>query len=268
ALELGVPLLLLIGDGGPVTTAGLVLMFMLHGYITSNIPMGVPIEWNLVMVYGACFLFGAHPEVSLLELGSPPVAALLVFTLVFVPLVGNLAPARVSFLPSMRYYAGNWAFSVWLFRDESYRKLDRHLTKPAPWTADQLERFYDRPTTVGLMSMVVGFRLMHLHGRALHGLLPRAVANVDEYEWVDGELVAGMVLGWNFGDAHLHDERLLEAVQARCGFDEGELRCVMVESQPLGQTTLRYRIVDARHGLVERGELDIQELLARDPWPS
>ena len=30
----------------------------------------------------------------------------------------------------------------------------------------------------------------------------------------------------------------------------------------------RYRIVDARHGLVERGELDIQELLARDPWPS
>jgi glycerophosphoryl diester phosphodiesterase len=34
--------------------------------------------------------------------------------------VGNVLPARVSFLCSMRYYAGNWAYSVWLFKgDES-----------------------------------------------------------------------------------------------------------------------------------------------------
>ena len=31
---------------------------------------------------------------------------------------------------------------------------------------------------------------------------------------MDGELVAGLVLGWNFGDGHLHNEPLLAAVQS------------------------------------------------------
>ncbi len=270
ALEFSVPALLLLGDGGPVTAVGLALMFTLHGYITSNIPMGVPLEWNVIMVYGGCFLFGAHAQVSLGELGSPAVAGLLLFTLIAVPLIGNLAPSRVSFLPSMRYYAGNWAYSVWLFRGDSSRKLDRHLVKAAPRFHDQLALFYDRATAVGLLGKVIGFRLMHLHGRALHGLLPRAVGDLDalsEYEWVDGELVAGLALGWNFGDAHLHDHRLLAAIQERCGFEEGELRCVMVESQPLGQRTQAYRIFDARHGLVESGTVAIDDMLARKPWP-
>ena len=42
------------------------LMLMLHLYITSNVPMGVPIEWNVMVVYGAFALFWAHPDVSLL----------------------------------------------------------------------------------------------------------------------------------------------------------------------------------------------------------
>ena len=65
ALEFAVPVLLLAGNGGAVTVAGLVLMLLLHGYITSNVPMGVPIEWNLMMVYGAFFLFWKHADASL-----------------------------------------------------------------------------------------------------------------------------------------------------------------------------------------------------------
>ena len=42
-----------------------------------------------------------------------------------------------------------------------------------------------------------------------------------------------MVLGWNFGDGHLNDTQLLDAIQAQCGFEPGEVRVVMVESQPL-----------------------------------
>jgi hypothetical protein len=52
---------------------------------------------------------------------------------------------------------------------------------------------------------------MHLQGRALPVLLPKAVARVEDYEYVDGELVAGLALGWNFGDGHLHTEQLLRA---------------------------------------------------------
>jgi hypothetical protein len=116
------------------------------------------------------------------------------------------------------------------------------------------------------MSKVMAFRLMHLHGRALPGLLRKAAPVPDDYEWIDGELVAGMVLGWNFGDGHLHDERLLAAVQEQCRFEEGELRCIFVEGQPLGGKTLGYRLADARTGVFERGEVQVADLLLRQPW--
>jgi hypothetical protein len=55
-------------------------------------------------------------------------------------------------------------------------------------------------------------------------------------------------------------------VQAQCGFEEGELRCVFVESQPLGQSTLAYRVRDASSGLRVAGTLDVAELRSRQPW--
>src|SRR5690606_25649442 len=157
-------------------------------------------EWNVMVLYGGFFLFGEHAAVSVGALASAPALALFValFT-VALPLYGNLAPQRLSFLLSMRYYAGNWPYSVWLFRGESYRKLER-LRKSSVWLHDQLGRFYDRKTAVGLVGKVVAFRLMHLAGRALCRLVPRAVDDPHEYEWVDGELIAGLALGWNFGD--------------------------------------------------------------------
>jgi hypothetical protein len=265
ALELGVPVLFLVTPLGVPPVVAIVAMLALHAYITSNVPMGVPIEWNVMVVYGGFALFWAHPDVSVTAVGSPPVAAFLVAMLVAVPLLGNLFPRWFSFLLAMRYYAGNWAYSVWLFRGESYRKLDR-LTKSSPWVYDQLARFYDRSQSVGLFGKVVGFRLMHLHGRALPVLVPKAVEHLEEYEWVDGEIVAGLALGWNFGDGHLHDEQLLAGIQEQCGFEAGELRCICVEAQPLGRSTLAYRIVDAKTGPIEAGTLSVADLRARQPW--
>jgi len=225
----------------------------------------VPIEWNVMVVYGAFALFWAHPDVTLLDLGSLPLAIFLGVVLVVLPLAGNLFPGRLSFLVAMRYYAGNWAYSVWLFRGDSYRKLDR-LTKSSAWVYDQLDRFYDRATSVGLVGKVMAFRLMHLHGRALPVLIPKAVDRLEDYEYLDGEIVAGLVLGWNFGDGHLHREGLLRAVQAQCDFEAGELRCIFVEAQPLGRPTMAYRIHDAKTGLLEQGELDVAALRQRQPW--
>lgn len=266
ALELAIPAVLVLADGGPATTVGLLLMLLLHAHITSSVPMGVPIEWNVMVVYGALVLFGAHAEVSPLAVGSPVLAVLLLVMLVGVPLVGNRWPRLVSFLLSMRYYAGNWGYSIWLFRGDSHTRLER-LTKSSPWIFAQLDRFYDRRTAVGLVGKVVGFRLMHLHGRALPLLLPKAVDRVEDYFWADGELVAGLVLGWNFGDGHLHDERLLASVQAQCGFEPGELRCIFVESQPLLGRTLHYRIHDAATGPIDEGHVEVARLRALPPWP-
>ncbi|MCX4240815.1 DUF3556 domain-containing protein [Paraliomyxa miuraensis] len=273
ALELGVPLVLLLGSllgslhgGGDVTFVGLLLMVLLHAHITSSVPMGVPLEWNVMVVYGGFVLFGAHADVSLLAVGSWPLVAILVGMLLLVPLLGNLRPDAVSFLPSMRYYAGNWACSIWLFRGDAYVKLDR-LTKSAPWLFEQLDRFYDRATAVGLVGKVIAFRLMHLHGRALPLLLPRAVERPEDYLWADGELIAGLALGWNFGDGHLHDERLLLSLQAQCGFDPGELRCIFVESQPLLRSSLHWRIWDAATGKLDEGHVEVARLRELQPWP-
>ena len=265
-LELGVPLVFLCA-GGPVgLTVGIVLMLMLHGFITSNVPMGVPLEWNVVVVYAGFALFWAHPDVGLMDLGSPPLAVVLIIALVVVPLLGNLVPDRVSFLPAMRYYAGNWAWSVWLFKGESYRRLERGLTMSSPWVMDQLAHFYDRRTATGLIGKVMAFRAMHLHGRILGILIPRAVDDLAACFYADGELVAGLVLGWNFGDGHLHDERLLATVQKHCKFEPGELRVIFVESQPLLGDSLAWRIADAASGELERGAVKVAELRKRQPW--
>lgn len=266
-LELAVPMVLMLSPGGTSLIVGMVLMLMLHGYITSNVPMGVPIEWNVMVVYGAFALFWSHPDVTVLDIGPWPLAVFLPCVLIGVPLLGNLVPSAISFLLAMRYYAGNWAYGVWLFRKGSHTKLEK-IKKSSPWIYDQLARFYDRRTAVALLSKVVAFRLMHLHGRAFSALLPKAVSDYAEYEHLDGEIVAGMVLGYNFGDGHLHDEQLLRAVQEQCQFEPGELRCMFVEAQPLGRQTLAFRIVDAHAGLVEKGVLSATELHERQPWES
>lgn len=263
-LEFSVPVLLLLGQGGPVTMIGLLLMVLLHVFILSNVPMGVPLEWNIIAMYGGFFLFGAHASASLFSM-SIPVAVFLGIMLVTIPLLGNLVPSAMSFLMAMRYYAGNWAYSIWLFKGETYRKLDA-LKKTSPWIYDQLGAMYNRKTSVGIVGKVMGFRLMHLHGRALPLLVPKAVKRVEDYEWLDGELVAGLVLGWNFGEGHLHHEQLLRAVQTQCNFAPEELRCIFVEAQPFGKSTLQYRIVDANTGPVEAGHVDVQKLKQMQPW--
>ena len=217
------------------------------------------------MVYGAVALFWQYPEVSALSVQPPLLAACLGVMLIALPALGNLFPERVSFLLAMRFYAGNWAYGVWLFEKRAFEKLER-LTKSAALLHKQLERFYDPALARGLIGKVMGFRLMHLHGRALPLLVPRAVQRFEDYEYLDGELVAGLALGWNFGDGHLHNETLLRAIQAQCGFEPGELRCIFVESQPILGKTLSYRIVDAVTGVVEQGQLPVAELLTRQPW--
>lgn len=273
ALELGVPIVLLAGvllKSPAVITVGLVMMLMLHSYITSNVPMGVPIEWNFMVVYGAFFLFLANGHLTPFDVGSLPVGIFLILVLLVVPLLGNLKPHWISFLLAMRYYAGNWAVSVWLFKgEESYRKLDK-LKKSSPWLYDQLDKIYDRKTGVGLLGKVIAFRLMHLHGRIFQKLLPKALAGqrFQDYEWLDGELVAGLALGWNFGEGHLHNEQLLENLQRQCGFEPGEVRCMFVESQPLGSGRLAYRIADAASGEIENGSVAISELRELQAWPA
>jgi hypothetical protein len=229
----------------------------------------MPIEWNIVMIYGGIFLFGFNPDASVLVLGELPLlVTFLGFFLVVIPLYGNFVPRNVSFLMAMRYYAGNWAYNVWFFRGDSQKKLNR-LTKASLTMREQLVAMLDDEEAVETaMIMMPAMRMMHLQGRALHEAIPRAFENIDDYEWMEGEVISGLVLGWNFGDGHLNNTQLLEAVQEQCEFEEGELRVVMVESQPLFGRTMAWKVVDAATGLIAEGETEIAAMLELQAWPT
>ncbi len=266
-LEFAAPLTLVFVTGpGPLLVAGMVLVLCLHGFILGNMPAGAVFEWNLVSLYAAFFLFVGHPGVTVLDVGSLPLAIYLAVALLVVPLVGNLVPSKVSFLVAMRYYAGNWAWNAWLFRGDAHRKLAR-LKRASPLFREQLERL--APAQAGDMdSRGMAFRSLHLQGRCLGLLVPKAIGErrFDEYRYVDGENVAGSVLGWNFGEGHLCDHRLLACVQQECGFEDGELRAIVVESQPLLGSSLHWRIFDAKRGLLDEGHAHLDDLARRAPW--
>jgi hypothetical protein len=268
AIEFTLPLLLLVSSGGTIGTIAVAGMILFHVHILSTFPLAVPLEWNIFMIFGLLFLFGHYGSVPLSTLDEPLLIAVLALTCVGLPVLGNFRPDLISFLPSMRYYAGNWATSQWFFRKDSgaEEKLDRSIVKSAPIVVEQLTKFYDRETAELLMYKGIAFRSMHAHGRAINGLIPHAVDDVEDYRVREGELIAGVILGYNFGDGHFHNHRLLEAVQERCHFKPGELRVIVLESQPAHVQRQHYRILDAATGLVEEGWVDVAEMVSRQPW--
>jgi len=270
AAEYSIPVILILGAGNTVATiAGLLLMTSFHGFIALNNPNGMPVEWNILMIYGGWFLFGFHPEAHLAALTQMPLLlAALLISLAVVPAIGNFVPSRVSFLLAMRYYAGNWAYNIWLFRKGSTDKLSR-LKKAAPPVYEQLAKLVPDPEQFEVAKSVMCVsRFMHFEGRALLEALPVAVDDIDEYEWHDGEVHGGMVLGWNFGDGHLNGEQLLRAIQPQCNFDEGEVRVVSVEGQPLFRSTLHWRVYDPVKGMIAEGHTRLADYVAVQPWPS
>jgi hypothetical protein len=267
--EYTIPIVLASNLGPWVTYPMLFVMAGFHGFIALNNPSGMPIEWNILMIYGGISLFGFHPEASVLALGSMPFLLAFVLLCMFaVPCYGNFVPSRVSFLLAMRYYAGNWAYNIWLFRKDSMHKFAA-IQKNSDTTRVQLGRMLPDAKSVEVaLAMSLAHRFMHLEGRPLLEALPRAVDRIEDYEWIDGEMVAGMVLGWNFGDGHLNNQNLLDAVQPQCGFAPGELRVVMVESQPLFGPAMQWKIVDAAAGVLEEGATEIDPMRAVQPWPT
>jgi hypothetical protein len=265
-VELGVPLILLLSRGGVVTTVALVVMLLFHLQILTAIPMGVPLEWNVLMGFGAVFLFGHHSEVGLTDASRPLLVYGLLALVVASVVWGNRRPDQWSFLPSMRYYAGTWSTSVWLFGEGAEQAYADQVPKAAQLPHRQLARLYP-PDTVDLMiGKLQAWRGLHTHGRAMAGLHAHAAADHETRFVLDGEMVCGSAIGWNFGDGHLHQEALLAAVQERCGFAPGQLRVIAMESQPFGRPSQRYRIIDAATGVIETGEVDVAEMVSRQPW--
>lgn len=265
-VEIPLALVMLFAGGGVVSAVAVTIMVIFHLNIISHVPLAVPNEWNVYMLFGAVLLFWEYADVSVLDLRDPWLIVLLLLGVVAPLVLGNIRPDLVSFAVAMRYYAGNWPMSAWCFRGDAMDRISPHVVKASGLVAEQLTTIYDADQAELMTYRMRAFRSMHFQGRALNSLLPRALDDVDAYNIVDGELFAGPVNGWNMGDGHMHNWQLLASIQKRCNFAPGELVLVYVESQPIHRMQCRYRLIDAATGEIETGLVDVRDLIQRQPW--
>jgi Transmembrane protein of unknown function (DUF3556) len=269
AVEGLVPLVLLLSHGGWPTTIAAFVMIVFHLNILLAFPMGVPLEWNVFMIFGVLWLFVAHAQLGLSNLTNPLPVAILLAVIAGTVALGNLYPRKVSFLPGMRYYAGNWDTTVWCVKPSADEKIRTGARALGPMQHLQLERLYkSKEETLVPLHLAFAFRGMNTHGRALYTLVHRALAGYDEddYNLCEGETLCAVALGWNFGDGHMHNECLIEALQQRCGFEPGEVRVVILDSQPIHRQRQEYRLVDAATGEFERGYVEVADMATAQPW--
>lgn len=267
-IEGAVPLVLFFSGGGWPTYIAAFVMLCFHFGILSAIPMGVPLEWNVFMMFCVVTLFVGHADIGITDLTSP--WPLVLFAVVAgTVVIGNLFPRKVSFLPGMRYYAGNWDTSLWCIKPSASEKIEKNIVAIASMPATQMERYYGSPENAQMyLYMGYAFRAFNTHGRALFTLAHRAMAgqNEDDYALTDGERIVSTAIGWNFGDGHMSNEQLVAALQERCHFEPGEVRIVMLDAQPIHQQTQQYRLVDAATGEFERGYVKVRDMVTRQPW--
>ncbi|SOJ56655.1 hypothetical protein MSIMFB_04130 [Mycobacterium simulans] len=268
-IEMCVPPVLFFANGGWPTTAAAIVMVCFHLAILTAIPMGVPLEWNVFMIFGVLSLFVGHARVGLTDVKNPVPVAIFFAVILSIVIAGNLFPRKISFLPGMRYYAGNWDTTLWCIKPSANDKISRGIVAIASMPQAQLERFYGSPEAAQIpIYMGYAFRGFNTHGRALFTLAHRAMAGHDEDDYVitDGERICSTALGWNFGDGHMHNEQLIEAMQQRCRFEPGEVRIVLLDAQPIHKQTQQYRLVDAATGEFERGYVRVADMVTRQPW--
>lgn len=268
AVEGLVPLVLFFSHGGWPTYIAAFVMLVFHFGILSSIPMGVPLEWNVFMMFSVLALFVGHSDIGLKDLQSPwPVVLFAVVAGTVV--MGNLFPRKVSFLPGMRYYAGNWDTGLWCVKPSASQKIEENVVSIASMPQAQMERYYGSPETAQMyLYMGYAFRAFNSHGRAMFTLAHRVMAghNEDDYVLTDGERICSTAIGWNFGDGHMHNEQLIEALQKRCHFEPGEVLVVLIDGQPIHKQRQEYRLVDAATGEFERGYINVADMVTRQPW--
>ena len=268
-VEIAAPLILLFSTNKWVTLAAVLLMVGFHLFIVSTFPLAVPLEWNVVFAYTTVFLFLGFPNwngYAPWNMTPPWLAIVIAAALLFFPILGNLRPDKVSFLPAMRQYAGNWASAAWAFAPGSEQKLNR-VTRSASNQVDQFVAAGYEPTWAEItLQKSIAWRSMHSQARGLFSLLITHLPDIDTRTVREGEFVCNSLIGFNFGDGHLHNADLIRAVQREAEFEPGECVIAWVESEALGSGVQQYQLIDAALGVIERGTWKVADAVAEQPW--
>jgi Transmembrane protein of unknown function (DUF3556) len=267
--ELVMPLVLLFSPWPWFTWIGIMSMWALHTFIISTIPIAVPLEWNVFFMFCVAFLFanfhaGAGYAVSDM---NPALLGVVLVMALFPIILGALKPQYVSFLVGMKQYAGNWAAGTFSFRDKSMEdRINDRIVKSADNQIDQIEPIFGKEIAEIFIQKAVAFRMMHPVGRMHMSALMRHVPSLENRVQREGEFVSNVLTGWNFGDGHCLDERLIEALQERCDYEPGDVVVAWTESQPAFSKKVQYRVIDAALGCVEKGWYHNDDAFNEQPW--
>ena len=267
--ELVMPLVLLFSPWPWATWIAIVSIWMLHTFIISTFPLAVPLEWNVFFIFCVAFLFANfHAGDGYAVWDMHPVLLVLVVIAGLSPIIlGALRPQYVSFLVGMKQYAGNWAAATFSFKDkEKEDRINEMIVKSADNQVDQLEPLFGKEISEIFIQKAVAFRMMHPMGRMHISALMRHVDSMETRVTREGEFVSNVLTGWNFGDGHCLDERLIEALQERCQYEPGDVVVAWTESQPAFSKKVQYRVIDAALGTVEKGWYHNDDAYNEQPW--
>jgi hypothetical protein len=272
--ELVPPVVLLFSHNHTVTVVAAVFMICYHLFIISTFPLAVPLEWNVVFMFLTAFLFLGYPAQDGYGVENIGTGMLIVTVagLLFFPVLGNLRPDLVSFLPSMRQYSGNWASAMWAFAPGCEEKVNKGIKKSALMQKDQLQlklplMGYEERVAEVTMQMMLAWRSMHSQGRGLNSVMMNVLGDdIDTYTLREAEFSCNAIVGFNFGDGHLHDQHLIRAIQKRCQFAPGEFIVVWVESEPVWGGRQKYWAMDAAMGVIETGSWSVKDAVSEKNW--
>jgi hypothetical protein len=267
--EIVMPLVLLFSPWPWMTWIAIVSIWMLHSFIISTFPLAVPLEWNVFFMFVVAFLFGNFGAGNGYGVGdmNPLLLALVVSAALFPIILGALRPQYVSFLVGMKQYAGNWASATFSLRNKEIEdRINEKIVKAADNQIDQLEPLFGKEISEIFIQKAVAFRMMHPMGRMHISGLMCHVDSLDTRIQREGEFLSNVLTGWNFGDGHCLDERLIAAWQERCQYEPGDVVAVFTESQPAFDKKVQYRVIDAALGTVEKGWYHNDDAYNEQPW--
>ena len=117
------------------------------------------------------------------------------------------------------------------------------------------------------MQQTLAWRAMHSQGRGLNSVMIKQLGDdIDRYTLREAEFCCNAIIGFNFGDGHLHDERPdrghPEALPLRAR--RVHRRVGGVRADPQGPPAVR--VIDAAVGVVERGSWAVADAVAEQPW--
>jgi hypothetical protein len=223
----------------------------------------------VAFAYIVAFLFIGYPNHEGYGLGDMDTGLLIltVGAMLVFPIWGELRPDKISFLPAFRQYSGNWATAFWCFAPGAERKLDEHIVKPCMSQKVQLTEIYGENEAEVVLQQLLGWRSLHSQARGLNSVMINQLgSDIDRYTPREAEFCCNNLTGFNFGDGHMHDEHLLNSIQARCNFKPGEFIVVWVESEPIGNGRQQYWVWDCGEGIVERGSWAVKDAVEALNW--